>query len=346
LSDDAKARRAGVRGLVRRALRIQPLALALLAALATLGFLEKREAPFSAVARRQPVMAMPLAEPSEQAFGRSGAVQVRMALPGASVEYPLQLTGDPTSLSYEWVRISDAATIGVPRPLAGDTLAAPDEPGFYRLALVRDGARQILDELTVAVMLPFEEKRGATIDGYTIGTYLAEMVGGARRDRPDGFVKITPDEARLRITKHLRLADFLPEDGQSIWPRYAAMSPRVLDKLELVLEQLSRWRGDSTRVQLLVDVHSGYRPPAYNRVVRNAAKDSRHQYGDAVDVTIDADGDGRYTLADARLVVRAVDAVETQFPDLVGGMGLYTSRRFRHPYVHIDARGERARWRG
>jgi hypothetical protein len=30
----------------------------------------------------------------------------------------------------------------------------------------------------------------------------------------------------------------------------------------------------------------------------------------------------------------------------VGGLGLYTSRRYRTPYVHIDARGKRSRWQG
>jgi hypothetical protein len=39
-----------------------------------------------------------------------------------------------------------------------------------------------------------------------------------------------------------------------------------------------------------------------------------------------------------------VEAVEQAHPDLVGGMGLYN--RGDASYVHIDARGRRARWRG
>jgi hypothetical protein len=46
------------------------------------------------------------------------------------------------------------------------------------------------------------------------------------------------------------------------------------------------------------------------------------------------------------LVMRAVDQVEAEFPDLVGGLGLYTSRLYRTPYVHIDTRGTRSRWKG
>jgi hypothetical protein len=80
--------------------------------------------------------------------------------------------------------------------------------------------------------------------------------------------------------------------------------------------------------------------------VWRAAGDSRHQYGDAADVAIDADGDGRVTVRDESLVARAVDQVEDEHPELVGGLGLYTSGQYRTPYVHIDARGTRSRWKG
>ena len=55
------------------------------------------------------------------------------------------------------------------------------------------------------------------------------------------------------------------------------------------------------------------------------------EYGDAADVAIDANGDGRVTLTDELLVARAVDQVELEHPDLVGGLGLYTSGRL--PYA-------------
>jgi uncharacterized protein YcbK (DUF882 family) len=94
------------------------------------------------------------------------------------------------------------------------------------------------------------------------------------------------------------------------------------------------------------DVHSGFRTPAHNAGVALAAQDSRHQFGDAVDLAIDANGDGRVTPADEVLVERAVDQVEADFPDLVGGLGLYTSELYQTPYVHIDVRGVRSRWKG
>jgi hypothetical protein len=65
-----------------------------------------------------------------------------------------------------------------------------------------------------------------------------------------------------------------------------------------------------------------------------------------VDLSIDADGDGRINSRDLRLITAAVDTVEKYYPDLAGGLGVYSGINFRVPYVHIDARGTRVRWRG
>jgi hypothetical protein len=195
-------------------------------------------------------------------------------------------------------------------------------------------------------MVPFAEKEQGLLHGYRIGTYLAERLSG-KTPPPEGFLEISPNDVDIAITKHLRVGDFLNHDDQNSWPRYAAVSPRLLDKLELVVAEIARWHGssDSSKVTVDIDVHSGFRAPDHNRRVRRAATDSQHQYGDAADVVIDANGDGKYTAMDARMVGLAVEIVELKHPDLVGGLGLYTSGR-TSAYVHIDARGHRARWRG
>jgi uncharacterized protein YcbK (DUF882 family) len=114
-----------------------------------------------------------------------------------------------------------------------------------------------------------------------------------------------------------------------------------------VISELARWHGGtSDDIRLALDVRSGFRAPDHNRQVSRAAKDSQHQYGDAADVAIDANGDGRYSAVDSRMVGLAVEIVELKHPELVGGLGIYTSGHTRTTYVHIDARGKRARWRG
>jgi len=273
---------------------------------------------------------------------------VTFAFPIDTVTYPLAppafVAGQPAA-SYQWVRVNTPLAAGErPRPLVSGALVAPSRPGFYRLAIARGAQRQLVDGVTLGVKVPFAQKIGAVLNGYRIGTYLAERLGGDH-DRPDGFVEVAANDVDLPITKHLRLGDFLTHDSQQVWPRYAAVSPLLLDKLELVIAEVARVNGRDPNVDVRVDVHSGYRTPLHNRGVRWSAKDSRHQYGDAADVAIDANFDGRYTVTDAKLVALATEMVERAHPEMVGGIGLYTSRRYTTPYVHIDARGNAARWR-
>jgi len=289
---------------------------------------------------------LPFASPSATAFGSSGGVLLKFAMPGQGVEYPLDVHGDPTALSYSWSRVGDTTTLAQSRALVGARLQAPVTPGFYRLVLVRGDKKRIIEGLTIAVLVPFKEKEGAMLNGYRIGTYLAERLAG-NQNPPEGFLEISEHDVDLPISKHLKVGDFLNHDRQDTWPRYAAVSPRLLDKLELVISELARWHGGTADdIRLALDVKSGFRAPDHNRQVSRAARDSQHQYGDAADVAIDANGDGRYSAVDSRMVGLAVEIVELKHPELVGGLGIYTSGHTRTTYVHIDARGKRARWRG
>lgn len=286
---------------------------------------------------------------TKNAFGTSREVKLSFALPGSEIEFPLEVSGDPSALSYEWVASRDSAASEPVRPVNGASFVAPTKPGFYHLAIVRGTDRQIISEPTLAVMVPFKQRVGGMLNGYRIGTYVADRL--AQHDHPDGFLEVGEADVDLRITTHLRLGDFLTHDSQSdVWPKYVALNPRLLDKLELVFAKigvrarLSHPGDDAPSVAF--DVHSGFRTPAHNAGVWRAASDSRHEYGDAADVAIDANGDGRVTLADELLVARAVEQVESEHPDLVGGLGLYTSGQYHTPYVHIDTRGKRSRWKG
>lgn len=287
------------------------------------------------------------AEPAPAALGKSGELKLAVALPGEHVDYPITLPNDTLTLRYAWERVGDSKLQDSAVAYSGDTLVAPSEPGFYHLALLHGTQEDVIEGMSLAVLVPFDEKHGAVLDGYRIGLYRGERHRADSTDRPEGFVKVTSDEVDLPVSAHLRLGDFLSRDGQDTWPRYAAMDPRVFDKLELVLERISRSLGRETGdVPVELDLHSGFRTPAYNRHVPRAARDSRHQFGDALDVAIDADGNGKIDRKDARIVAATVDSVEAEYPELVGGMGVYTSRRYSHPYVHIDVRGRRVRWHG
>ena len=296
--------------------------------------------------------ALVLARPVERSLevapeltGASRAVEVALALPGDSVTLPLDLYGDTLGLRYEWVAVGDTIRPADAQLYDPRSLYAPAKPGFYRLALLRDTMGVVVDEPTLAVLMPFQEKRGGQIGAYRIGTYRGERRGTA--PHPPGFLAVEPRDVDLPVSAHLRVSDFITHDGQQeVWPKYVALDPRLLDKLELVLAELERVTSRSEPGQLEPDVHSGFRTPLYNRTVPRAADDSRHQYGDAADITLDVNGDGRIDRTDIAAIVQAVDVVEAAHPELAGGLGIYTSQRYPTPYVHIDTRGEVKRWHG
>ncbi len=278
---------------------------------------------------------------SHHAFGWSGRVNMRTALPNAAVEYPIEIAGALDSISWRWVRLGGADS-AVQGGVLTQALRAPQQPGFYRLALETAGgvSRVLVDGPALAVLVPFEEKQGTTLNGYRIGRYIGERRADGKR--PNGFLEVGPNDLELRVSEHLQVKDFLTHDGSTVWPRYVALEPALLDKLELVVAAIARARGGLLDSRLTIDVHSGFRTPLHNRRVPNSARDSRHQYGDAADIAIDADGNGRINSRDLALIARAVEQVEMMYPELQGGLGVYTLGA--SSYVHIDVRGQSVRW--
>lgn len=281
----------------------------------------------------------PAVVPRPDAFGVSGDVRVQLKLPGEPFVFPLAIAASGPA-TYQWVSAVDSAAAALPADLADGAVRAPDHPGFYELAVMTGSRRTIVGDIMLAVIVPFSQKVGSSLNGYRIGTYRAERSRHDGTATPRGFVEVHEEDAALWVTNHLQLADFITHDDQMQWPRYVALDPRILDKVELVLDHL----GARQRI-MVVDVHSGFRTPLHNRRVPRAASDSRHQYGDAIDLAFDADDDGRVSYFDVLAIARAVDLVEAEHPELVGGLGVYGNHG-NVPYVHIDVRGERKRWRG
>lgn len=199
---------------------------------------------------------------------------------------------------------------------------------------------------------PWRDKLGTFINTYHVGWWPGERrIMPGNYDNPVGFIEVTPEIADLRLSRHFTLRSFITRDQEGVWPKYVVLREELLDKLELVLTTLEA-QGIPTRH---VVVLSGFRTPQYNQraVFEGAAYASRHQYGDAADVIIDADRDGRMDdlnrdgvvdFLDTDVINRAVERVERRFPDLVGGLGLYHAMGPSGPFAHIDVRGTRARW--
>jgi Peptidase M15. len=204
---------------------------------------------------------------------------------------------------------------------------------------------------TVFTMRSFAQKVKASLNGYRLG-YWPEERGRLRSEayrNPEGFIEVTPEDEDTRVSEHFRLRDFVSHGQDNVWPKYVVLREPLLDKLELVIEDLNEHGINAEGLR----IRSGFRTPAHNTAVRDegSARDSRHQFGDAADVFIDQEGngkmsdlngDGRADFSDVKLILAAVERVEARYPELVGGTGLYAGRS--GSFAHIDVRGTRARW--
>ena len=256
-------------------------------------------------------------------FGRSGALRVRLVLGDEVPAYPLLLD-----------RFGDSAFVPAVRTL--NAFAGDEEFPF-----------------SFVTLLPFREKTGRYIKRYNVGFWPAER----RRmpwnyENPEGFIEVTPKNQFTQLSEHFSLANFITHDQRDVWPKYVVLREELLDKLELVLQTLEASRVRAGHVEVL----SGFRHPHYNgmgAVEGSMAQHSRHQFGDAADIIIDDDrdgrmddlnGDGRVDVGDASVIQRAVEKIELRYPELVGGVGVYHAIGPRGSFAHIDVRGERARW--
>jgi len=206
---------------------------------------------------------------------------------------------------------------------------------------------------TVFTMRSFGQKVRAWLNGYRLG-YWPQEKGRVRSEaykNPDGFIEVTAENEDTRVSEHFRLRDFVSHDQKDVWPKYVVLREPLLDKLELVIDDLNDHGVNAEGMR----IRSGFRTPAHNFAVRGegSARDSRHQFGDAADVYIDQEGngkmsdlngDGKVNFADVKMMLDAVERVEARYPELVGGTGLYAYAGRSGPFVHIDVRGVRARW--
>ena len=269
--------------------------------------------------------------------GLSGSVYVHILAPDEAPDLPASGTG---SLAFQ----------------TGSRIAgALGGPGVFNVVLRSGALAEAVPNLAVIRMVPMSRKQNGRIGAYRIGNWPCE-VGNCPADpiyaTPPGMIEVTPQNREMFLSEHLQLKDFITKLQENVWPKYVVVDPQILDKIELVVQELER-RGHPVENLFAV---SGFRSPWYNANGGSTAGRgalSRHMYGDAVDIAVDNDrngimddlnGDGRIDLRDARIIGEAVDRVERQHPSLVGGMHYYPPSGGHRGMVHIDTRGRRARW--
>jgi len=228
--------------------------------------------------------------------------------------------------------------------------------GGIRAATSATGTRTGVASLQVISMVPFTSKIAGRMGMYRMGYWPGERRGARSPgyDNPLGFIEVTPVNQNLQLSEHFVLRDFVTKDQARVWPKYVVLREALIDKLELVIDELHLMGHRVHHLQVM----SGFRHPFYNQQgvgKGGRARESRHQYGDASDVFVDddgdgrmddLDGDGRITTRDTDVLILAVERVEQAHPELTGGMGRYHATHEHGPFVHVDVRGTPTRWGG
>jgi hypothetical protein len=279
------------------------------------------------------------------------------AVPGERVR--LEVVGD-ASLRGRYSLETDAGRV---ERLSEGAWAwdAPAEEGTYRVIIRREpvtgsgntgaGRPAAGDAITLnaVVMVPMETLQRGRVHGYRVGDFPQEPYRNLPQYQPPrGFIPLTP-AGDLQVSPHFTLAQF-PCKGPDGYPKYVVLSEKLLLKLELLLERANEAGIETPTFQVL----SAFRSPWYNANI-GRPRYSRHIYGDAADIYVDNDadgrmddlnGDGRINLADATVLHRLVEEMDgsAKTAHLIGGLGQYPTTPNHGPFIHVDTREYRARW--
>ena len=227
---------------------------------------------------------------------------------------------------------------------------APGQPKLTTLR-VREAAGEDEITLNIFTMVPATEARNERLNGYRIGNYPRRPFRDLLAYRPPtGFVEVTEDVLSTRLSPHFTLEQFLCKQADG-FPKYVALRERLLMKLEYLLALVNAEGYSAETLAIL----SGFRTPAYNQAIGNVPN-SRHLWGGAADIFVDEqpkdgwmddlNGDGRIDVGDSRLLYRLFERVagSPEHREFIGGLGVYGATSAHGPFVHVDARGYKARW--
>jgi hypothetical protein len=304
-----------------------------------------------ALERPDPVAVAPAPRETEARF----AVRYRSLVSTDRVSALTVLPGETVTLE---VADSHPRSGYVARPTGGELVplgterwswTAPPAPGLYPIQVVAPNGGDSVT-LQAFVIVPYERIKGELLNGYRIGRYPVKPLRGlSGYGPPAGFVEVTRENEGVLISPHFQLGQFLCKQPARS-RRYVVLNERLLVALEYVLQRVNEagYRASTFHVM------SGYRTPAYNRLLGDA-RYSQHQWGAAADIFIDENGDGmmddlngdgKSDIRDAEVLYRLIDgaAARPEARGLIGGLAKYRATAAHGAFIHLDVRDRRARW--
>jgi hypothetical protein len=227
-------------------------------------------------------------------------------------------------------------------------IKSPEKAGRYQFEVAASD-ESIKTVINVFVLVPYGQMIDGTLEGYRIGEYPKKAHRGLESyQRPKGFVRVDEQDLDTFVSPHFKLRQFICKQASG-YPKFVVLQSSTLSMLEDFLQYVN----DSGFKIDTFGVISAYRTPFYNRLIGNVAN-SRHVYGDSMDLFIDRDGDGRLDDLDGNNLRNSEDvkllyqlAVEFQEKSkglYVGGVGKYRPKSSHGGFVHMDNRGYSARW--
>jgi hypothetical protein len=229
-------------------------------------------------------------------------------------------------------------------------------------------------------MVPFDRLNDGSLNGYWIGNYPTTPRRHLSADTlPRGFIEVTEANENTFVSPHFRLRQFLCKQ-ESSYPKYLMLDSRLLAVLETILKKVN----EKGRHASTLSIMSGYRTPSYNRAIGNATTYSRHAWGDAADIFVDADprdgemddlnDDGDINIHDTEMLYDIIhdlyeprvqrflagsffnepilqQLIANGYSDdqrlprfMTGGLARYRETGSHGPFVHVDVRGIFTRW--
>ncbi len=226
---------------------------------------------------------------------------------------------------------------------------APKRPGLYALKVDGPANKDSID-IHLFVMVPASQVKAGWLNGYRIGNYPAPS---SRYVPPKGFVEVTKENQDTDVSPHFKLKQFIcKQDPVKDFPKYVVLEERLVLKLEAILEHVNRLGFSADTLNVM----SGYRTPYYNHAIGDVQY-SMHQWGGAADIYVDPkdndrmedlNRDGRVDIDDAKFLYDRIEELFAPAPlqKFEGGLGFYPATAVHPPFVHVDVRGTRARWKG
>jgi len=205
--------------------------------------------------------------------------------------------------------------------------------------------------LNVFALRPWDPDE-KSIGEFKIGQYAAKPFKGLHTyQRPTGFVPVNEQTEHMLVSPNFRLSHFKCKQQPRLSDAYVMFTLPLLVKLEKLLAVVRENHGQNAQLHVM----SGFRTPWYNRLIGNRTSRSRHLFGDAADVFVDTDGDGRMDdltgdgqsdLKDAIHLAQLAKIALGRDPTMwkAGGLAVYQANAAHGPFIHIDARGYKARW--